>query len=547
MNSLPPLLLLLASLALLFFAQERIESQAKELVFHRLRRAITQWISGRTSLWLLGLLSAILVQASRISAKVSGLLLERQVLSLEQAFLISLGATLGSSLKTWFFAAQMEEGVILTLLGTGAICLLWRSKPVRAVGQILASAAVFWLALMLFWQGCEPFLLPFLSHHQDLSLNIGGLLIHLWLMLLVAAVVLLLRNGTLVVYLSLQLALLNLLNLESGVVLLVGVNLGMAGLLLSRQREHTQLQRLGLIHALNRLIMGFALLFFLPYFLSVLNLLLPGNNTPLLEAFRLAAAHVLLNLLFALSGFSFYGVLARLARLFIPRAQAPPVDSPRALLMSRRVRLMLQDAPDYAMQEVQHQLQIALEHTKSITDLNLRLLTQRQGQAMDSQEDRYLFETIQQSIYDLLLPLYGKLGSQRPQQQELLETLHVLDACTRLFFLASRLHQELHRGLILDGYAFPPFLAEALQEYLQHFNTFWLNILVQPGEDRGQMQNELNRSVMTLEKRYFDFLAQERSRRDLQIWLYQILVLLRQQGPAIQDIYQAQMELRKQR
>ncbi|PKL75180.1 MAG: hypothetical protein CVV27_16690, partial [Candidatus Melainabacteria bacterium HGW-Melainabacteria-1] len=60
------LLQILAGMALLFLAQARIQRSLDDLIFQRLRTGVTRLFASRGSLWLIGILSSVVLQASRI-------------------------------------------------------------------------------------------------------------------------------------------------------------------------------------------------------------------------------------------------------------------------------------------------------------------------------------------------------------------------------------------------------------------------------------------------------------------------------------------------
>ncbi|MEZ0368745.1 MAG: hypothetical protein ACAI44_06585, partial [Candidatus Sericytochromatia bacterium] len=184
---------------------------------------------------------------------------------------------------------------------------------------------------------------------------------------------------------------------------------------------------------------------------------------------------------------------------------------------------------------VDNQLQIALEHTKQLTDQDLRLLTEKTSGETNGLES-YLFETIEHSVYDLLLPLYHSGGE--ALHPTIHQSLRVLDSCGQLFDHAQQLRTELEQGLQLQLYALPEQLLPALESYQSEFNELWLAVLLRRPHYRGA--EALESRLEALEDLFFEALAGTGIEGDQLIWIYRILSLLRQQSLLLYQVYHAQ-------
>ncbi len=517
---------ILAGLALLFLAQGRIYERLEELVFHRLRAGITRVFQGRLTLWLMGVISALLLQASRIPASLAGQLVTRRILSVEQAFTLTLGAAIGSSLKSWLFAAQVQIQVALLFLGLGFVMSLFQKNRLSLLAAPLIAAGCFWASLELIWQGLLPFLsgLHFNPHLSFLPAS--RLLTQLWWMLLAVGLVVTLRSATLVVFLILQTAWLPLLNMESGSALILGANLGMGLFLVHRLNSPERIAELAWMQLMYRLVIGLLLLCLFPSFYHLAYWLVPGPETPVFLAFRLATVHILINCLMSGVGSASIGVWRGLSR-WLRQNQEP---EPTSLLLTRTVRRMLQRAPDFAQIEIEQQLQIALEHTKRLTDLNFRLLTENQYSGRNLEQEVYLFETIQHSIYDLILPLYASVDESA--HHKLQASLRAVDHCSQLYAYAYQLQMDLDQGIRIQLFVFPSHLSAALAKYQKCFNEVWLALLLKHG---SLSPEPMETSLDELEDAFLDHLNREAS--DYQIWVHRVLSLLRQQSQAIYQVY----------
>lgn len=517
---------ILAGLALLFLAQGRIYERLEELVFHRLRAGITRVFQGRLTLWLMGIISALLLQASRIPSHLAGQLVTRRLLSVEQAFTLTLGAAIGSSLKTWLFAAQVQIQVALLFLGLGFLMSLFQKNRLSLLAAPLIAAGCFWASLELIWQGLLPFLSSLHFNPQLTLLPASRLLFQMWFMLLAMGLVIVLRSATLVVFLILQTAWLPIINMESGSALILGTNLGMGLFLIHRLKSPERIAELAWMQVLHRVLIGLLLLCFFPSFYHLAYFLVPGPESPVFLAFRLATVHILINCLMSGSAAASMGIWRRLS-LWLHQTQEL---EPTSLLLTRTVRRMLQRAPQYALVEIEQQLQIALEHTKRLTDLNFRLLTENQLSQRNLEQEVYLFETIQHSIYDLILPLYARVDESI--HTKIQASLRAVDHCSQLYSDAHQLQVDLDQGIRIQLFVFPSHLSAALAKYQQCFNEVWLALLL---KHSSLSPEPMETSLDELEDAFLEHLQPEGS--DYQIWVHRVLSLLRQQSQAIYQVY----------
>lgn len=525
------LLQILAGMALMFLSQSRIQGSLDELVFHRLRARITRLFQSQASLWLIGLGSSLFLQVNRIPISMGSKLVERRVISPEQAFILVLGATVGNSLKSWFFAAQLQIQFALAFLFSGIVCSLFRNTRLQLLSMPLIAAGCFWAALELIWQGFEPFV-DSLSQLSALGwLDGTHLLAQIWLTLLGILLLVGLRSGTLPLFLLLQLCWSGLLKLEAGSALILGLNIGMGLFPFQRQAAKATVSQFYWAHLLNRAIIGGVMLVFFPYFMQLSLLLVPGPASPSFTAFRVAIFHILCNGLMAAGGLFLMGLFFRAAQWIVPGEHLPS-----ALILSRNVRRMLQRSPAHALHEVENQLQIALEHTKQLTDQTLRLLTEKGVVTDEKASESYLFETVEHSIYDLLLPLYqnGAEELRLPIHQ----ALRVLDACGQLFDQTQQLMLELSQGFQIQLYSLPEHLIPAFENYQTEINELWLAVLLKRPHYRGP--EALEATLESLEERFFDIQAPEQAKGDRLIWVYRILSLLRQQSLLLYQVFHAQ-------
>ncbi len=523
---------ILAGLSLLFLSQTRISNTLTQVVFQQLRGSIHRFFASSLRQGAVGVLSALLLQTSRISTRITSELVRRRLLSLRQGSLVILGAGVGSSLKALMFAAQFEILVALLFLLGGIFCLAFPRRQIHVLSAPLIAAGCFWASLSLIWQGVSPFLSGLLSRPEVLD-RVFGLGLPGQFLLVVATIVclLFLRTGTLMIFMVLQLAWMNLVSLAAGSAIILGVNLALGLFPLENRIKHPRVGRLVWIHALNRLLCGVLILFFFPYIHRLL-LIMPVGDGPVALAFRFSILHIFINFVMALSGFYGYRLFERVARWIHPDTSENNEHEAAALILSPRVRMMLQQAPHHARQEVKKQINIALEQVKRLTDANARMLSEGRVSENLLVQEQYLFETIQHSLYDLLLPIYVSQNQQKTLQEPLQNSLRVIDYSSRLYEQAYQLHKILRLGLSMYQYRLPVSTHETLAGFLNEFNELWLVTLLQrEGRSAGLLENRLE----ALEESFFDALRPESTEE--QVWAYQVLSMLRQQSAQLYQLY----------
>lgn len=521
------ILMVFAGLSLLYLSLQHIQYNIDQFIFHRLRSSVTHLLSGSRSLWLSGALASLILQATQIPIQMATTMRERRFFSTEQAFLFIVGATLGGSLKAWLFAANVQLYVSALLLLAGVVMLFWPGERYRFLARPLVGAACFWASLELIWLGAQPWL-PELMASQFLAvMNVQGLLQEFALILFSIAIVTIFRSGTLPIFLVIQLVLVGVLTLETGAAMMLGINMGMGIQSIDKLLiKNSELRQLVWINAMNRILMGLILLIFLPYLLSFVSLVVPSAPGQVMEPFRVAAVHMLINVLMAMSGFFLFGLLQRVALWLAPDEE----QEWRSLVLSKPVRRMLQSAPNYALSEIENQVQIALQQTKKLTDYNLRLLTEKHPRLHAMEQEMYLYETIEQSIYDLLLSLYDnpQIQSEPKYYQALDWALKTLDANSALYVHAYYLNNELSQGLSFHFYFIPEPLRVGLERFQNLFNELWLNIiLAKPAEER---LNQLMDLLAELDLRFESHIRPQIQSAELNIWLYRTLAMLRQES-----------------
>ena len=516
---------ILAGLSLLFLSQTRIYNTLNQVVFQQLRTSVHRFFATPLHQGAVGVVSALFLQTSRISTRITSELVKRRILSVRQGFLVILGAGLGSSLKALLFAGQLEIIVALFFLLSGVAAMVLTRKRLHFLSAPLLAAGCFWASLTLIWQGVAPFLQHVLSRPEMLDRVFGITLPGQFLLTLATVISLLfLRTGTLFVFGVLQLAWMNLVSLEAGSAMILGVNLALGLFPLENRVKESRVGQLVWAHALNRLSCGLLILFFFPYVHRLL-LLLPTGTAPVALAYRLAILHILINFMMAVSGFYGFRLFERMARWIHPGEDLHQ----SALILSPRVRRMLQQAPDYAQQEVNKQISIALEQVKRLTDLNLRMLSEGESVGVMPTQEQYLFETIQHSIYDLLLPIYP---AQSKEKGAVLKALRVVDYSSQLYLQAYQLYTELNQGFSIHQFTLPEAIQEPLEAFLKEFNELWLvTLLERPGRSGGLLENRLE----ALEDSFFDLLNRQSTPQ--QVWGYKVMGLLRQQSIQLYQLY----------
>ncbi|PIQ25318.1 hypothetical protein COW36_19685 [bacterium (Candidatus Blackallbacteria) CG17_big_fil_post_rev_8_21_14_2_50_48_46] len=509
----------LTGLGIFLFSLRFLSEALGDSLNRMLRPWLSKVLARPLNCFLSGLGITALVQASSITVIAAMGLLNTYVISLEQGYMIVLGASLGTTLKAWFYTRLVENHAGALLVGVCSIALLFiHKKNLRIKLEIAMAIGFAFLGLQMLTAALASYSsqFPVISYftHQS-SLGISGQALAVVAGLILALMV---QSSSTVVFLILHLATQGLIDYPSGVALILGANLGTSFQPFLAAIEYGKsVRRLAMSYFLVKAGGVFLILLLFSLFLIGVDRLIPGVPSAEL-VFHLAGAHFFYNFFTVLAGYLLMPFVLRFVYLVIP-GQGKQQD----FFLNPVVRRMLRQSPDKSLFEVNDQLQKLLQLTMGISDQILLSLTQKEPEAPLLGEQGSRFFSIQEGIYEILVPLSRQeLPAVKHQRTEIL--LEQLQACSKLHHHCQDFYVALHEGLFVHAYRLPDEMRDLMPEFHTHYHQLWLRFF--KGQEPEPLLSELRDICLRLDERFLTFQLEDHFEAGYYAWLHQSLAEL---------------------
>ncbi|MBV8085254.1 MAG: Na/Pi cotransporter family protein, partial [Chloroflexi bacterium] len=329
----------LGGLGLFLFALRFLTGILDRSIASRLRPLLNRFLATRGWCFLVGLGVTVVFQASSITIVTAMGLLNSGLITLDQGFFVTLGATVGTTLKAWLFAQEVHLGP--ALIGVSSISYLFVRRPLfrEALEMVLAIGLVF-LGLDLMGLGLQPlrsdpiFLALFDVNAAHLPGQFLGVLMGCLLTLVT-------QSSSATVFLVLDLATQGAISFPAGAALILGENIGTTiTTLIAAVEVDWNGKRLALAYLITKVAGVASALLLFPLFIAFIdgafNTLAPHAGV----ALRLAAVHTWFNLMNA----GFWTICAHMLIRFLQ--QVTPAESGQGVALPTSVRRMLATSPE---------------------------------------------------------------------------------------------------------------------------------------------------------------------------------------------------------
>lgn len=469
-----------------------------------------------------GAFTTFFAQASSITIIAAMGLLANGLVTFEQGFYVMLGATVGTTLKAWFFAENFQA-VGPLVIGVTSLALIFLRHPLgREACEAALSIGFTFLGLDMLAKGLgplaqEPAFMAALRHFDGTNLGSQALG-----MMTGCALAMAVQSSSTVVFLVLDLAGRGMISFPAGAALILGANVGTTLTPLLASLEYGRdVKRLALAHLVVK---GggaiIALLVFPVLAVIVLGLVerLPIQAT---GAVQLAALHTTFNV-FNVAGWLLAGPLLIAAlRWLVPGRQD------EASVLPVVVRKLLVNAPDRALMEVEGQVTGLARLGKTLSDECLDLIVG--GKPMGAVHARVEFDQLRDGAYELLGTLARSTQGQRVVATRVRDQLRLVGVCDQVGTLALELRTHLDRGLHVDGYELPAEVSLVAGELRTELDGLWLGVFFAGHMEALDASRAGGETFTRLEGACFDALAgAERRDTDMLLWLLEVVTRLRQ-------------------
>lgn len=510
----------LGGLGLFLFSLRTLTRVLQRSLSRRLRGIFGKGLAHPLQCILAGLLGTSVVQASSITVMASMSLVGSTLITLEQGFFVMLGATLGTSIKSWFVHIDaLFFGPLLVGLSSLSLLFLRRSSFRDISEGVLAISLALW-GMWLIGLGLGPVLdLPFfqdlIRHNPGVTLaeQATGVLLGFVL----AACV---QSSSTVVAFTIVLASQFHLTYPQAASLILGANVGTTlGPLIASIEYGPNLRRLAVAHFACKAGGVLITLFFFPQFIQFWGQLVAFESDPSrLMSLRLAAVHTGFNLINVIWWTLFSGILLKWIRWLLPSK----IEAPSSAL-APLVRRILRRSPERSREEALRQLQQLLVCVKSLLDRGTALMlgdqtreTRLENRILEQRE----FQSLKESTYELLVQ-----ASQHLRTEMRVELTRLADL-EELYYQSWRLSELLEEGLLRENFSLPPSFSGLVTAYQKAIDGVWLTLLFPygakaPEEDPAEVANRFDAL-------FIEQLRQEEQVSSLQLaWTFDLMSNLR--------------------
>lgn len=338
----------LAGLGIFLFALRFLTNSLDESVSSRVSPSLDKINRGIFRPFLSGLGLTFVFQASSITLITSMGLLSRRLLSLESAILMMLGATVGTTLKSWFFAYNINGIGPLLIIFTSVGLLFSRRHLKRRVFEIFFSIGLMFIGWEMLGAGLKPILnQPEVVHYVEglKDTTFSGLLLAMLCGVFLASLV---QSSSTVMFLTLSLAASEKIPFLVGVGVVLGANIGTTTTALLASLEYNKdVKRLALSHFIVKAVGAFMSILLFKTFLNSIDALFFGALDKFDLASKLAAVHMGFNIINSIIWIILMPFLVKLVHRLIPDSMERKSAS-----LSKPVIHMLTQIPDQAMIEI---------------------------------------------------------------------------------------------------------------------------------------------------------------------------------------------------
>lgn len=508
----------------------------------RLRPIINRLFASPIHCISFGIVSTVLVQASSITIITAMGLLNASLITLEQGFLVMLGSILGTTLKIWIFAENVRSYALLIIGVSSLSLLIFRKNWTRDFWEILLALgmAFFGFNMMALeltrLSGNVEFLDWFTSYNSSsLSLQLLGVLVG-------CIVAILVQSSSTLVLLILGFSGKGLIPFDAAVVLILGANIGTTSTALFVSMDYgISAKRLAVAHFLVKIFGVFLVLLLFPYFLALVDFLIPGTSSHQTKncEYHLACIHTLFNFFNLLLWSPFSYLMVKFLTWLMPGEINSHIALPNI------VRQILVSNTNLTIQEIENQMQESQTKAKILTDYCFDMLIY--GYTRYSQKQQFSsflvkdFECLKECVLELLIKLGTRLGLHDDKRQYIRQNLRFMHQYSNFYYHLLEFCRHLEQGFIFDKYHFPDTLRPEFEQLQILINQMWFAIFQKKNCEKDLPQ--ITTILANLEKFYFSALSQSVLQYEELAWIYESFNYLEQIYGHLEQLYNLNQQI----
>ncbi len=353
---------ILGSLGLLVFGMRLLSEGIQRAAGDRLQAILHLLTTNRFTAIFTGFLITVLVQSSSASTVMIVSFVNASLLTLTQAIGAIMGANIGTTVTGWIVAvfgfSVNISGAALPAIGIGAVLVFNKKLRRTDVGEVFIGFGLLFLGLSFLKDavpdiGANPELLERIA-----SLGGHGFLSILLFLLFGALLTVIVQSSSAAVTITLTMAFAGWIDFPTSAAIILGENIGTtitANLAaMGGSRNGVRAAR---AHLLFNVVGVLWMLAFFPFFLRLVDIIVPGSPYDLsvihvLPA-HLAMFHTVFNLLNTLVFVGFIPLLARLTVRLVPGSDEHDLNGPYVLPVQSRYA---QGTVELYLMEVRHEI-----------------------------------------------------------------------------------------------------------------------------------------------------------------------------------------------
>ncbi len=302
----------LGGIALFLFGIEKMSNGLQKTSAKSLKRILSKVSKNRLIGFLVGALLTLVVQSSSATSVMLISLVQAGIMQFSQTVSILLGAYLGASVTTQIIAFHLSDYSLFAIAIGFTLRMFPKKELLANIGDSLLGFGLLFYGMKLMSDAMNP--LRTLPEFVEILKNLDSPLIAILSGLILTAII---QSSAASIGIFIVLASQSLINLEAGIALVIGANIGAcvtAGL--ASINSNREAKRVALVHVFFKTLGALIFVFWIPYFADFINFIAYYLNSN--ESQKIANVHTIYNLALILIFLPFTNLTAKLVIKMLP-------------------------------------------------------------------------------------------------------------------------------------------------------------------------------------------------------------------------------------
>ncbi|MFN8674248.1 MAG: Na/Pi symporter [Candidatus Sericytochromatia bacterium] len=492
---------IIGGVGILLFSLRYLNTIIESTVTRRLKPLVNRILSNEFNSFLSSFFGTIVIQASSITVIGAMGLLSNSIITIEQAFFVAMGASLGSAVKGWLFNVNIFDYALISIGFSSILLVFFKRLIIREVLELFLALGFAFLSINIMSQILpditnSDYFKNFISFYDADSLQnqLTGVLIGLLVTFLV-------QSSSSFILVVLTLASLGTISFSAGTSLILGANIGstLTPLIMSLEYERS-VKKLALAYTFSKIIGVFITLFFFPYFINSVDKIFILIYPTASVGEKVLGSHTFFNIINCIWWTFFYSFLLKTINLIIPDKEYTKTS------LSSVIRKIVSSNYKIAMSEIENQITLLEKVTKNLTDYCLELMMSTnisENHSSSFHIFRKDFEDLKDTVYEIILQL-NKIN-QGVKKDYNKTNLKFISKCNDFYSQALAFSMHLEQGIFIDYYTFPDEIKQHFEAFESYFNEIWLSVLL--NKSTKESFDSINNIIDEIENEYFELIS----------------------------------------